>query len=79
MCSDGVDDQGAEEALWGQARVVTSVLDGSVVRASPYSTGCKWMPAVTGEALGARDTRVMACVGIRDVWWIHRKEDTTRR
>ena len=39
-CSDGVEDQGAEEALWGQERIVSSVLE-AVSRASgsPFRPG----------------------------------------
>ena len=32
-CSDGVEDQEAKEAVWGQARMITSVLE-AVSRAS---------------------------------------------
>ena len=56
--SDGVGDQGAESALWGQGRVGTSVLEAvSLVHGSPFSAATArvvWPlgAAAMGQALG---------------------------
>jgi glutaredoxin-related protein len=46
-CCDGVEDQGADEALWGQERIVTSVSE-AVSRASgsAFTAGKRWVLGV---------------------------------